>query len=796
MNFLSKTFNTLTGNSIPYTFNEKVIDPTNSSTKLNQNSIWTLYNGINPKDNSLVSIFEFNLNNPKTINYSNLAKNAFKKLKTIKFPGIISIIEFLEVGEILYIITERVIPLPIYLETNPKLSNDSIIAGIYSIATTLTFLNDECNSLYGGLNFYNSVFINLQNDWKLMGFELVTNLSSDPDQPIYRLSQYSPSQVDRIDPEIIRKDPKKYDSLKLGYFIYGVFNSGVFDINYKLPVKLVGPTKRLIAKRNYISQYLKEMEQVHQLNKVIKFNNILNELKFMNNDQKLEFFKYELLNFIDDSNTEEENNYPPGLLNYKLLPELITQFNQLKISTTVVDLQQQQNNQETLSLILNFIIKFGIQLSPEEFNKQIKPIIFESFTLPDRSIRLILLNHLPTYERFLNDSDIQSKIFNYLITGFQDTNFVIRESTLKSITIIIDKISVKQINNELLRILAKTQIDPKPSIRVNTLILIITISSKIYSNSKNNVLITALSKSLRDSFIPCKMTALNGFKSLINDFSLEEICSKILGHLAISLMDKKSLKIRKEAKIVFDLYLKNVENFANDLPNIEEDEDEEEKEFFKRNAPQQQQQQQEPQQDQQLNTAPATSESSFGWNMVSKLTSISGVSSVTGGQLNKDFNQSTPDITRVSTPSQKQLPIHHQQSQLKINEDLEDNDGWDNNDEDEDYFNDDWIDNDEITTSNGKNQDLSKTFPIIENTKKLNLGRSTETTTTTTTTTKKSIPTTSIKRPLSTNTIKKPTTTSSLKLGGSKPKPKSNLQLNLKIEDDDINEEDGWGDGW
>ncbi|KAI5963505.1 CEX1 [Candida pseudojiufengensis] len=792
MNFLSKTFNTLTGNSIPYTFNEKIVDPTTQSTKLDQNSIWTIYNGINPKDNSLISIFEFQLNNPKTSQYINLAKNAFKKLKTIKYPGIISIIEFLELNDTLYIITERVIPLPTYLETNPNLSKDSIIAGIYSISNTLNFLNEECNLLYGGLNFYNSIFINLQNDWKLMGFELITNLISDPDQPIYRLNQYSPSQKDIIDIENLRKDPKKYDSFKLGNFIFEVFNNGNLDLNFKIPTRLIGPSKRLIAKRNYISSFLKEMDPIFKQNKVINFNNLLNELKFMNNDQKLEFFKFELLKFIDNDNDEEDTTYPPGMLNYKLLPELITQFNQLKTQPISSDPQQQQANQEIISIILNFIIKFGIQLPTEEFNKQIKPIIFESFILPDRSIRLILLNHLPSYEKFLNDSDIQYKIFNPLITGFQDTNFMIRETTLKSITIIIDKISIKQINNELLRILAKTQIDPKPSIRVNTLILIITISSKIYKNSKNNVLITALSKSLRDSFIPCKMTALNGFKTLINEFTLEEICSKILGHLAISLMDKKSNKVRKESKLVFDLYLKNVENFADELSDNEdeEDEDKEEKEFFKKYSSTQQQ----PNGSGQVSTE--STESSFGWNMMSKLTSIGTTNNA--GQLNKDFNQSTPDITRVSTPSQKQLPLHKQsnsKSNLKLDDEInEDDDGWDNDDQlEEDYFNDDWIDNSEEVSKDEKTTNLSNNFPIIENTKKLNLGKSTHTInlrntpTTTITTTRK---------PLSLGTTtKKPITKSSLKLGSKQNnKPKSTLKLNLTVDDD--KEEDGWGDGW
>ncbi|KAM9915338.1 hypothetical protein OXX80_014126, partial [Metschnikowia pulcherrima] len=138
-----------------------------------------------------------------------------------------------------------------------------------------------------------------------------------------------------------------------------------------------------------------------------------------------------------------------------------------------------------------------------------------------------------------------------------------------SITAIIEKVSVKQVNQDLLKMLAKSQMDPKPSIRTNTLILIINISGKIYSNSRNSVVITALAKSLRDTFTPCKLAALSGFERLIETFSLEEICSKILGQLAVSLMDPKSFKVRQESKRIFDLYLDSVEKHAASLPQDE-----------------------------------------------------------------------------------------------------------------------------------------------------------------------------------------------------------------------------------
>ncbi|CAK9436292.1 uncharacterized protein LODBEIA_P08500 [Lodderomyces beijingensis] len=766
MNFLSKTIGSFAGSSIPYTFKEKLIDPTNPISGVSQvdrNSIWTVYDGTNPKDSLQVTIFEFSLKEARNKRFELLARNAFRKLKMIKFPGIISIIDFIENDVSLYIITEPVVPLALFLQTH-SLHQEAIVAGINDLSRTLTFLNEDCNSLYGGFDYFRSVFVNCQGDWKLMGFELVTNLQSDPDQPIYRLSRSMPEPPD-VDPESIRRDPKKYDSYKLGQFIYAVFNGGSVDTNFKLPVKLVGPSKRLMAKRINISQFGKEVEPYFQANTIVKFASQLSELKFMKSDAKLDFFKTQLPQYTQD------DIYPPGFLDHKLLPELVSQYQQVSKSSASTELESVAK-QETLATLLDLILKFGTKLSSEEeFRRVVKPIIFSAFAANDRAMRLVLLTHLPNYQNFLTDSDIQGKIFTPLLGGFQDTNFMIRETTLKSITIVIDKISVKQVNQELLRVLAKSQMDPKPSIRVNTIILIIKISSKIYANSKNNVLITALAKSLRDSFVPCKMTALHGFETLIDEFSLEEICSKVLGHLAISLMDRKSSKVRANAKRVFDLYLSSVETHAKELPvaDGDEDEDEEEREFFKRHAPQQAEAKVDTPTAGNNNNNNNNNIGGFGWGMVSKLTSLGGAvgGGAAAGQLNSDFNRSTPDLTRVGTPTQEELPITTSADTTMASNWNEFNDAWDTGA------------GDEVEVELAQ---LPK--PIVENTKKINLGRSTDTST----------GRTAVAPPL-----RKPLKTTSLRLGqaAKTEKPKSNLKLNLnlKVEEDD-DEEDGWGDGW
>ena len=82
--------------------------------------------------------------------------------------------------------------------------------------------------------------------------------------------------------------------------------------------------------------------------------------------------------------------------------------------------------------------------------------------------------------------------------------------------------------------------------------------------------------------------------------------------------------------------------------------------------------------------------SSFGWGMVSKFTSL-------GGEMNKDFNRSTPDITRATSPT----ITADDTAATKI-----DDNGWDD-------FNDEWV-NDEPDVV-----DVPDT--IIEPTRKINL---------------------------------------------------------------------------
>lgn len=653
MNFLSSAFSSLTGTSIPYTFQNKVLDPSLAAYP-DARSVWTVYDGVNPKSGTLVLIFEFSLKDASYGSREGLARNSFRKLKVIKFPSVISALDFFESDSYLYVVTERVEPLARYLAAHDIL-DDAKFWGFHDVARAVLFINMKAGCLHGNIGM-DSVYVNEQGEWKLFGFEILTNLTSDPQQPFYRNCDEAPGFGDILPlefdlPDLVRQFPAKFDSFKLGAFLYVLLNCSDFSRPFKaehttlitaagVPKALLVPYKRLVSVkanlRSTAEKFLSDLAAYFENNPLVAFTAHLDELKFQNEADTMSFFKHDMAHYM-------ECQFPPGYLDKKLLPQIIAQFNVLSLRKPTVNTtpEAHQLQQETLSILLNYVLKLGVTLAEKDFSVLVKPVIFQAFTILDRSIRMSLLKYLPEYNKFLTELEVQYKIFSSLISGFQDTNFLIRETTLTSISAIIDKVSTKQVNQELLRVLAKLQMDPKPSIRTNTLVLIVKILGKIYTTSRNNVVITALAKALRDTFTPCKMTALSGFEQLIDEFLLEEICGKILGHLSLALMDPKSFKVRQEAKRVFQLYFLAVEKHAQSLPQDEDEDDAEESQFYDK-ARVLASDDAKPAQESSL---------SFGW-MMSKLVNPAEIN----GQLNKGLDRSTPDLTRVSSPKIEQAP--------------------------------------------------------------------------------------------------------------------------------------------
>jgi SCY1-like protein 1 len=122
------------------------------------------------------------------------------------------------------------------------------------------------------------------------------------------------------------------------------------------------------------------------------------------------------------------------------------------------------------SRVIGSIAKISAQLTDDEYEKNVTPTMIKMFAIQDRQIRLNLLSYLQYFIDKINDKTIASSIYPQVVTGFNDSTPVIREATVKSMTLFAPKLPPKTLSTDTLKYLAKTVLDPEPGIRANTII--------------------------------------------------------------------------------------------------------------------------------------------------------------------------------------------------------------------------------------------------------------------------------------------------------------------------------------
>jgi len=101
------------------------------------------------------------------------------------------------------------------------------------------------------------------------------------------------------------------------------------------------------------------------------------------------------------------------------------------------------------------------------------------------------------------------------------------------------------LNNELLRLLAKTQTDPEASIRTNTCILLGRLAPTLGYNTKRKVLVPAFTRALKDPFVHARVAGLMAFMATIDCFETPELASKVIPNMAFTLVDDEKCGITK-----------------------------------------------------------------------------------------------------------------------------------------------------------------------------------------------------------------------------------------------------------
>ncbi|RAH81445.1 ARM repeat-containing protein [Aspergillus japonicus CBS 114.51] len=532
------------GSSFPYSLGDRVDIA---------DSIWALHNATKRDDGSPCSVFTFDIAANKS--RLPLARNAVRKSRTLRHPGVIKVLDTIETDANLYIVTERVVPLSWHVKRR-SLSEETAKWGLYAVASTLKFINADASSVHGAVRA-SSVFTGESGEWKLGGFDILSSMNEE-DAVIYTYAsllpdaaRYTPPEVVKGGWDIIKRNPlTAIDSFGLGILIYEVFNGSFTGGDQVGKTTNIPPSMHQSYKRLCTANPKLRLSPAHFVEQGKKSGGFFQtplirlcddiESLGLKNDVEREEFVNEL-----DSLSED---FPEEFFKMKVLPELLK------------SVEFGGGGPKVLSAVL----KIGSKLSSEEFNAKLTPMIVRLFGNPDRALRVCLLDQLPMMIDNLPHKIVNDKIFPQITSGFTDAAPVVREQTVKAVLPIINKLNDRTINGDLLKYLARTANDEQPGIRTNTTICLGKIAKNLGQGSRSKVLIAAFSRSLRDPFVHARSAGLLALGATMEFFSEEDCAGKVLPAICPSLLDKEKM-VRDQANKTLDLYLQRIRKFSSTM---------------------------------------------------------------------------------------------------------------------------------------------------------------------------------------------------------------------------------------
>ncbi|KAI8616083.1 armadillo-type protein [Chytriomyces sp. MP71] len=523
---------------------------------------WTQYKATRRDNGAEVSVFVFDSARPGYKDRMALARNALKRFKTLRHPDIVAFVDGAENENQVIIGTDPVIPLSLALSRDPSLAKDQnfIALGLYKIASAIKFLNADVSLTHGNIRI-SSVYITKSGEWKLGGLDILSNLK-DPQPLLIDWGGRMPDSYKYAPPELGNgvwssaaiHPVYAIDSWAFGCLLHEVFNNGPLPSREALTTLAMIPKALVPCYKHLLNSNPKARIDVATAFEKCKGPNGYFASEFIQACLALEQFSikesYEKDQFLNKLNMSLES-YPLDFCKYKILPELIKA------------LEFGGAGAKALAPIL----KIGNKLDNAEFDILLVPILIKVFAIPDRAIRVSLCENMSSFIDRINPKVLNEKIFPNLSTGFNDTNAVVRECTLRSVLIVAPKLNERLINNDLLRFLAKLQGDEEPGIRANTTICLGKLASNLNEITRKKVLIAAFARSLHDPFPPARNAGLLAFQATHEYYAPAEIAQKIIPAISHLFLDPERF-IRTQAFKDMDIFVKKLEKHSTTMVSI------------------------------------------------------------------------------------------------------------------------------------------------------------------------------------------------------------------------------------
>ncbi|VDN18997.1 unnamed protein product [Gongylonema pulchrum] len=192
--------------------------------------------------------------------------------------------------------------------------------------------------------------------------------------------------------------------------------------------------------------------------------------------------------------------FPSNIAKYRILPKVIHSY----------------EYGDAGSFVLVPLFQLGHLLDEEEYQRRVVPCLCKLFSSPDRVTRVKLLEHIDEIAPHLTPQIVNEKIYGNLSSGFADTSPVVRESTIKAIVSLADKLNNSNLNTDLMRHLARLQdrgflsifyrnlssgfADTSPVVRESTIKAIVSLADKLNNSNLNTDLMRHLAR-LQGNFV-------------------------------------------------------------------------------------------------------------------------------------------------------------------------------------------------------------------------------------------------------------------------------------------------------
>ncbi|KAI7863000.1 armadillo-type protein [Spinellus fusiger] len=532
--------------AFPYTLGDKV-------ESFEGLSVWALHQGTKKEDGSQVSIFVFDCTKNK--DRIPLAKNGFKRMRTMRHPDMLRYLDGIENEQVIMFVTDPVEPLSSQIDQKPD--THLILWGLYKVANAIKFINSDCSMVHGSVRT-SSLFINKAGEWKLGGFELLCSMKDESPMSLTfggllpDAKRYATPEIRKSGWTSIKDLPTStVDSYHLGCLIYEVYNSSFTTLEQltrdgNIPATMVDAYRALlkpVATRSDATLFLEA--GLHHggflSHDFVKTNLFLENISIKDQSEKEGFFR-QLDSQID--------TFPSNFSKYKILPELLKAF------------EFGSGGAKALSAIL----KIGDLLQGKEYQDIIVGPITRMFTSPDRAIRVSLLDNMPAFVDHLTNKTVSTLIFPHVATGFTDTVPFIREQTVKAVLLLVPKLTDKIINYELLKYMAKLQMDTEPGIRTNTTICLGKIAKYLEPSTRKKVLAPAFTRSLRDGFHHARVAALMALTATAEYYDAQDCSARIVPCVSLLLVDKEK-PVRVQAFKTIQGFITRLHDFANAMPD-------------------------------------------------------------------------------------------------------------------------------------------------------------------------------------------------------------------------------------